>query len=95
MPYTQFLKRYEFNHEKEFRIIKMLDSSVAARANRYKRLAFKVDIENFIERYVLDPRLDNKTFCKQKHQLVKLGADPSKISKSSLYSFKPLTIILD
>lgn len=95
MPYTQFLKRYEFNHEKEFRIIKMLDSSVAARANRYKRLAFKVDIENFIERYVLDPRLDNKTFCKQKHQLVKLGADPSKISKSSLYSFKPLKIILD
>lgn len=95
MPYSQFLKRSEFEHEKEFRIIKMLDSSSSENAKQYKRLAFKIDINNFIDSYLLDPRLDEKTFEQQKHNLINLGADPLKIFKSSLYSFKPLTITLD
>ncbi len=95
IPYSQFLKRSEFKHEKEFRIIKMLDSSAAESAKQYKRLAFKIDINNFIDSYLLDPRLDEKTFEQQKQDLVNLGADPQKISKSSLYSFKPLYITLD
>ena len=95
MPYSQFLKRSEFEHEKEFRIIKMLDSSTAESAKQYKRLAFKININDFIESYLLDPRLDEKTFEQQKQDLVNLGADPHKIFKSSLYSFKPLTITLD
>lgn len=95
MPYSQFLKRSEFEHEKEFRIIKMLDSSTAESAKQYKRLAFKININDFIESYLLDPRLDGKTFEQQKQALVNLGADPQKISKSSLYSFRPLKITID
>ena len=95
MPYSQFLKRSEFEHEKEFRIIKMLDSSTAEIAKQYKRLAFKININDFIESYLLDPRLDEKTFEQLRRDLVNLGADPHKISKSSLYSFKPLIITLE
>lgn len=95
MPYSQFLKRIEFEHEKEFRIIKMLDSDWASIAKQYKRLAFKLDINNFIDGYLLDPRLDDVTFQQQKQQLITLGADPSKISKSNLYKFNPLTVELD
>lgn len=96
MPYSQFLKRTEFDHEKEFRIIKMLDSRTAANAKQYKRLAFSInDSDKFIDGYLLDPRLDDETYREQKQQLVNLGANPDKISQSSLYSFTPLTIELD
>ena len=96
MPYSQFLKRTEFNHEKEFRIIKMLDSQTATNAKQYKRLAFNInDTDKFIDSFLLDPRLDEKTFRQQKQQLVNLGANPDKITQSSLYSFTPLTIKID
>lgn len=95
MPQTQFLKRKEFEHEKEFRIIKMIESSTADKIVSYKRLAFEIDIDYFIDSYLLDPRLDDETFMQQKEYLIKLGADPNKISKSDLYSFKPLDIIID
>ena len=95
MPYSQFLKRTEFEHEREFRIIKMLDSQNTENAKPFKRLAFKINIDEFIDSYLLDPRLDDTSYQQLKQQLIARGADPTKISKSPLYSFTPLTIILD
>ena len=95
MPYSQFLKRSEFEHEKEFRIIKMLDSPTADYAKNYKRLSFNIDVNTFIESYLLDPRLDEKSYQRIKQSLVNIGADESKISMSELYRFNPITIEID
>lgn len=95
MPYTHFLKRNEFSHEKEFRIIKMLDSAEEALARPYLRLAFNINVDDFIESYMLDPRLDDNEFENQKQELVSLGANPGKITKSQLYHFTPIRIELD
>ena len=95
MPYTQFIKRTEFEHEKEFRIVKMLDSDTCERYYDYKRLAFDITVSDFIEEILLDPRLDEAEVEAQKQEFVRLGVPESKISQSQLYHFVPITITLD
>lgn len=95
MPYTLFLKRTEFAHEKEFRIVKMLDSEMCKRLYDYKRLAFEINVNDFIEGILLDPRLEEGEFEAQKQELINLGIKSEIIEKSSLYHFEPLTIMLE
>ena len=95
LPITHFLKRKEFEHEHEIRLIKSIDSNSEELVNSVKRLAFRININDFIESYRLDPRLDNATFETQKEYLINLGADSSKISRSHLYEFTPITIYVD
>lgn len=88
-PETEFMKRKEFEHEKEFRVIFMLDSKQTKKFSFIKRLAFSIDIDDFIEEYCLDPRLNDTEYENQKELLIKLGADKRKIKKSNLYTFTP------
>lgn len=95
MPYSQFMKRTEFAHEKEFRVIKMLESKEAANFRNHKRLAYKVEPDSFIDSYLLDPRLSDDEFVRLKTELVGLGIRPDKISRSQLYDFSPIQIDLN
>lgn len=94
IPKSQFLKRKEFSHEKEFRVVKMLDSSESARWANHKRLAFDIDVNAFIDSYLLDPRLTDKEYKTMCKKLIKMGADPAKIRKSDLYAYSPVKITL-
>ena len=92
LPITHFFKRKEFDHEHEIRLIKTIDGDSEKLVNSIKRLAFKIDINDFIESYLLDPRLDDVTFQRQKELLISFGADSGKISRSPLYEFTPIRI---
>ena len=90
-PETEFMKRKEFEHEREFRVIVMLDSKQTRTYSHIKRLAFSINTDDFIEEYCLDPRLQDIEYNTQKEELIKLGADKNKITQSSLYKFMPFT----
>ena len=95
MPYTMFIKRSEFSHEKEFRVIKLLDSSTDSKYNDIKRIAIAIEPDSFIDSYMLDPRLSQQETDILVDKLVKLGADRLKIKRSELYDFKRIRIELD
>lgn len=90
-----FNKRKEFDHEWEFRAVTLLDTNTINNTIRYKRIAFDIDdIGDFIESYVLDPRLSDDKYEQLHNQLVKLGVESSKIKKSSLYHFNPIKVMM-
>lgn len=93
LPKTEFMKRNEFEHEAEFRVIIMLDSEQLKGYKQYKRLAYHID-ENFIEEFCLDPRLSEEKFQQYKDKLINLGIK-SEIIQSKLYNFEPYTFNLD
>lgn len=92
LPYSEFLKRREFEHEHEFRVIKILDEETSNKVEPYKRICFSIDPADFIEGYLLDPRLSEAEFEKKKNLLRSLGADIKKVSQSKLYQFEPIEI---
>ena len=88
-----FIKRKEFDHESEFRVMKLMDSSTIAQTKEYKRIAFNIpDISVFIDSYTLDPRLSSSDYLQLRNRLVGLGADPARISQSTLYQFTPVDV---
>lgn len=90
-----FNKRNEFDHEWEFRAMTLLDSNTIRKTQSYKRIAFDVlDMEDFIESYVLDPRLTPDNYDILRNQLITMGVNPSKIKQSSLYQFTPIEVIM-
>lgn len=89
-PSTVFMKRIEFAHENEFRVSYMIDGRYLMSFKQYKRLAFNIDLDTFIEEYCLDPRLNESEFEAQKKRLLQLGANEDKIVQSQLYSFTPI-----
>lgn len=90
-----FNKRIEFDHEKEFRAMTLLDSLTISKTCNYKRIAFDIaDIEDFIESYVLDPRLSLDNYNLLREQLISLGVNPAKIKQSLLYHFEPIEVTI-
>lgn len=90
-----FNKRNEFDHEWEFRAVTLLDTNTINNTIRYKRIAFDIaDMDDFIESYILDPRLSDDKYKLMCDQLVALGVNPSKIRKSSLYHFDPIEVTM-
>lgn len=90
-----FVKRKEFDHESEFRVMKLMDSSTIAQTEKYKRIAFNIpDISDFIDSYTLDPRLSHADYHNIKNDLIKMGVEPDKISQSVLYHFDPVKVII-
>lgn len=90
-----FNKRNEFDHEWEFRAMTLLDSNNIIQTTSYKRIAFDVlDMDDFIESYVLDPRLTNENYELLRDQLIIMGVNPLKIKQSSLYHFTPIEVKL-
>lgn len=79
-----FVKRIEFNHEEEVRIVRIMDSHDTFLAGDL--LYFNIG-EDFIEELCIDPRVDNTTEQDIRTQLVAAGAPANIIVKSQLYSF--------
>ena len=93
LAYSFFNKRVEFEHEHEFRAIKLMDSEAIGNTLQYKRIAFPIeDMDCFIDSFVLDPRLSDANFAVLEKKLESMGASPAKISKSQLYHFSPINV---
>lgn len=88
MAESLFMKRIEFQHEHEVRIIISYaqdDSRVTE-----KGITFAINPANFIDEYLIDPRLVNTDREKEVRQrLIDLGSDETKIQTSQLYHFNP------
>ena len=88
-----FKKRKEFEYEQEFRIICILDTH-----SKYKNEEFYdidiPDIDDFIEEYCIDPRVDKTTEKLIRIVLSHLNIPNDKIIKSDLYTFKSQNITL-
>lgn len=90
-----FIKRKEFDHESEFRVMKLMDSSTIAQTEQYRRIAFNIpEISDFIDSYTLDPRLSPTEYANIKNDLIKMGVKPDKISQSILYHFDPVEVTI-
>ena len=87
MAESLFIKRTEFAHEQEVRII----MSYASDDERIDDSAVLFDINpnDFIEEYLINPRLTPCTVTGIKNRLVAVGADMNKIRVSQLYQFSP------
>ena len=85
-----FIKRREFEHEKEVRAILRSDRKDA---REYIELDF--DPHKVFREIVIDPRVDEDEFIRQRDSLVARGFDISKIRKSTLYDFKKVTLDVD
>lgn len=88
MADSLFIKRKEFEHESEVRIVfafsnNKLDVTIP------KFLSFSINPDDFIEEYLLDPRLDSEDAELIKKRMVEAGADADKIKLSKLYQFTP------
>ena len=79
-----------FSHENEVRIIINLGSE--AEECRRDHITFPINIETFIDEFLIDPRLAFKReACSIKADLVGDGINSDKIRISDLYVFRPLS----
>jgi hypothetical protein len=85
-----FVKRIEFDHEEEVRIVRIMDSQDTFLAGNL--LYFNIDID-FIEELCIDPRVDDAMEQNIRTQLVAAGAPAHMVIKSQLYSFNSHRII--
>ena len=85
-----FIKRREFEHEKEVRAI--LRSS---KNDKREYIELNFDPNKVFREIVIDPRVSEDEFIRQRDCLVNRGFDMSKIRKSTLYDFKKVTLDID
>lgn len=84
------VKRIEFNHEYEVRPIVFLSSDDNRVANPI--LQYDIVINQFIDSFVIDPRLLPNNVQDITNILIDAGANPDIISQSSLYQYKPIPL---
>lgn len=89
--FSYFVKRKEFEHEKEFRAIYISDFIFEKFQDPI--LNFDVIPNNFIIDILLDPRLNAQEVDTVKDEIIKAGYSGN-IEQSSLYYWKPLKINL-
>ena len=82
---SSFVKRNEFNHEKEIRVVIENDTE------KVNLLPIQVPFD-FFDKYMLDPRLTDEQEGSIKNSLTSRGALSEKIHKSKLYEFNVKTI---
>lgn len=85
-----FIKRCEFEHEKEVRAILRSD-----RKDTREYIELDFDPHKVFREIVIDPRVDEDEFIRQRDSLVARGFDISKIRKSTLYDFKKIKLDID
>ena len=85
-----FIKRKEFSHEKEVRLIinKRIDRDNELRDIQRKFIQFPIDPNDFLDEVTFDPRLSNSDFDIYFHVLKALGYNNT-VRKSQLYNFSP------
>ena len=88
-----FVKRSSFSHENEYRLIYVCDKDSEDNGKIIKEVS--IDPQDFIINIYFDPRADNAYVERCKKILTKaFGFPAKKISKSTLYDFKPFSIEL-
>lgn len=90
--FSLFVKRKEFEHEKEFRIIFIADFDSQERKQGY--IDFDIDPNTFIDEITLDPRLNDAEEKLVVDKLLSLGYTGT-ILKSKLYHTKDVFIELN
>lgn len=85
-----FVKRIEFSHEQEVRIVRILDS---LQMNNLGDLLYYPINSQFIEELCIDPRADNNLTQQLTNDLINAGASQNIIIKSSLYQFNSNNIV--
>lgn len=86
-----FVKRIEFDHEHEVRIVKILDSQHAR--NNGPLLTYPL-VPGFIEELTIDPRASVGLVDQLRDLMVAVGANPNLINQSNLYQFTPHRILM-
>lgn len=88
--YSQFVKRNSFSHEAEYRAIFFADNTSDSDVQE-----FDIDPFDFIKSIYFDPRADDAYVARCKKILTTVFKFPAKrISKSTLYQFKPSTLLV-
>lgn len=85
-----FIKRLEFDHEKEVRVI--------LRNDKIENLDYiEIDFDPYkvFREIVIDPRVSEDEYRQQRDCLVERGYDITKIRKSTLYDFKRVSLDID
>lgn len=85
-----FIKRSEFNHEKEVRVI-------FSTYNKEEKEYIEVDFDpnKVFREIVIDPRVSDEEFAQQRASLIERGYDGDKIRKSTLYDFQRVKLEVD
>ena len=83
-----FIKRDNFSHEKEIRLIYALDSD--SKVKNY--LTFEINQNILFDEFCIDPRCSDSEFNIIKNKLMQNGVVKNKIIKSKLYEFTPLIL---
>lgn len=86
-----FVKRMEFEHEKEVRIVRMLDSQQTLLSGAILQFPIPAD---FIDEFCIDPRADAAQEANLTSQLTSIGIPANKICKSQLYQFNSHQMVL-
>ena len=90
MAQSLFLKRQEFSHEEEVRII--ISYATDDQRINNDNIIFHIDPNSFIEEILIDPRLlGTKIEGVIREQLIEIGAQDKKIHTSQMYNFTPCT----
>lgn len=84
-----FVKRREFEHEKEVRVI--------MKSHKEKKDYIEIDFDPYkmFREIVIDPRVSEDEFSRQRDNLIARGFDGNKIKKSTLYDFKRVRLEID
>jgi hypothetical protein len=85
-----FIKRREFEHEKEVRVIL---STYNKEEKEYVEVDF--DPNKVFREIVIDPRVTDEEFAQQRNCLVEHGYNGDKIRKSTLYDFHRVKLEVD
>ena len=85
-----FIKRLEFDHEKEVRVIFTKTNS-----NNEEYIGIDFDPHHFFREIVIDPRVNDNEYIQRRASLIEHGFDGNKIRKSTLYDFKKVKIDID
>lgn len=88
-----FIKRNNFSHEKEVRVIYQPDSHSAEKSNSLK--IYPVDPIDFIDEITFDPRVDDAFYQSALSEIIKYKYPLSRVKKSPLYDFKPTSIKIE
>lgn len=88
-----FIKRKEFSHEKEVRLIihKNIDKEDEEKGIEHTHIRLEIEPNELIEEITFDPRIRKDTFETYK-QVIKNMGYTNKITKSKLFEFEPLII---
>lgn len=81
---TLYLKRNEFKYENEVRVVKIVDEHSRA-LHDSKLHSVQIDPFHFISSIVFSPMMDDEIYLRHRNNLLKMGFDEKKISKSTLY----------